>query len=216
MDFEYLIQAPIALFFFLITIVTSLAGFRDQNIILKFIMWPNRMLGIDGGGRQYYRLLTSALIHADWMHLIFNMLTFYFFAFMLEIYYLGHVGFLILYVGGALFSSLPDLFNHRRDPQYMSLGASGAISAVVFSFILFNPTAMLGVFFFVPMPAWLFAILYLAFSYYAGRNQGAGMLSGNINHAAHLWGAIAGLGITLLIEPKSGLYFLYKLGLIGG
>lgn len=209
-----MIQAPVALFFFLITIVTSLAAFRDQNILLKFILWPNRMRGIDGGTRQYYRLLTSALIHADWMHLIFNMLTFYFFAFMLEIYYVDHVGFLLLYVGGAVFSSLPDVFRHRSNPQFMSLGASGAISAVVFSFILFNPTAMLGVFFFVPMPAWLFAILYIAFSYYAGRNQTSAMMGGNINHAAHLWGAVAGIVLTLIIKPVAALYFLHKLGLL--
>jgi len=191
---EYYLKAtPVAAFIFLITLITSATALMgDRRLMDRFILSPYRVVKF----REYYRLVTCSLLHGDFFHLFFNLMTFYFFAPTLESHNMGHWKFGVVYLFSLIVSGIYPTAKHRNNPQYLALGASGAISGVLFSFILFQPTAMLGVFMVIPMPAWLFAILYLAFSWWMGRRGGD-----NIGHDAHFWGAIAGLVITPILEP---------------
>ncbi|MBC7655839.1 MAG: rhomboid family intramembrane serine protease, partial [Frankiaceae bacterium] len=136
---------------------------------------------------------------ADFMHLLFNMVTLYFFGRVTESFYtdvLGPFGFAIFYVGGLLASILPTYYKHRDDAQYYSLGASGAVSAVLFAFILFAPWSTIYIYV-LPVPAIIYAVLYVAYSIYSERQGGD-----RVNHSAHLWGAAYGVLVTILLEPR--------------
>ena len=111
---------------------------------------------------------------------------------------IGHWQFALLYLLTLVLSDVPSVISHRDDPHYGSLGASGAISAVIFSYILFKPLTLLRVFFSIPIPAILYAVLYLVYCIVASRKQ-----DNNINHSAHFWGAVLGVVITLIIKPES-------------
>ena len=161
--------------------------------------------------REVQRLFTGSFIHAGLGHLLFNMVTLYFFGPVLE----GQLGtgrFLVLYFGAELASSLFTVWRRKADPAYSAVGASGAISGLVFSFCLFAPLEKLYVFFALPMPAIVFALVYTAGSLYAMRQSEAGRGSG-IAHEAHLGGALGGIVLTLLLEPAVGPHFLRQLGL---
>jgi membrane associated rhomboid family serine protease len=137
-------------------------------------------------------------VHADLMHLIFNMMTFYFFAFPLE-RYMGTLPFIVLYLAGLLISHAGTYYKQRRNPEYACLGASGAISAVLFAAIVYFPEQSLIILPIpIPIPAPLFAVLYLAYTYYASKNP-----HGRINHDAHLGGAITGLLFVAVTEPSA-------------
>jgi len=145
---------------------------------------------------EYARLITSGFVHADLGHLLFNAITFYSFAFSLE-RYIGTVRFVTLYFVGLLFGNLGTYFKHRNDPEYSTLGASGAILAVLFASIVYFPSQSL--YFLpipVPIPAPLFALGYLAYSYYSARHS-----RGRINHDAHIGGALTGLAFVALTDP---------------
>ncbi|MCS7086188.1 MAG: rhomboid family intramembrane serine protease [Bacteroidia bacterium] len=145
--------------------------------------------------RQYYRIFTSALIHGDLFHLAVNMFTFYSFGPYLE-RTIGGAKMAYLYLFAVAASTLTTVFKHRNNPSYNALGASGAVSAVLMSFIVFYPTATLGVMLVLPMPAWAFALLYVGFSWYMAKRGGDG-----IAHEAHLWGALSGLAVTFVFYP---------------
>lgn len=201
---DNLLASPVAFFIFLLTIATSLLAFSGSTgIMQRFILHPYTVVR----QRRYYTLLTSGLIHADVPHLLFNMITFYFFVFPLE-YFMGHGRFLALYVAGLIFSSLPSVIKHRDDPKYMALGASGAVTAALFSCIIYVPTASIYLMFIpIPIPAPLFAVLYVGFSYYSARSG----RQTRIGHTAHLWGAITGLVMTLLLDWRAYPHFFQKL-----
>ncbi|RSK47991.1 rhomboid family intramembrane serine protease [Hymenobacter rigui] len=158
---------------------------------------------------DWYRFITSGFLHADFGHLLFNMLAFYSFSQTVEYIFLqlfgpttGVLYFLLLYLGGIVVSDIPTYLRHRDDPGYRSLGASGGVASVIFSAILFNPTAKIGIFPLPPqlgIPGFLFGFLYLAYSYYMGRRRGD-----NINHDAHFYGALYGVVLTFLLLPKVG------------
>src|ERR1700754_4016659 len=153
---EYLIVYPVASVIFAITIIISLIAFYNEEIYSRLILQPYNV----SRGSKVYTLITSGFIHADWMHLIFNMMTFYFFAFNLE-RIIGHWQFALLYMVSMVLADLPSVAKHKNDLWYRSLGASGAISAVVFSAILFDPLAKMGLLFIpVMIPAVLFGVLY--------------------------------------------------------
>jgi len=189
---EYLSIAPVASIIFVFTIVTSLYAFYDQSLYGKFMLHPYSV----AKGQNVYTLITSGLIHADWMHLFFNMFTFFAFGFALE-QMMGSWQFGLMYFLALVLSDLPTVFRHKDDFHYNSLGASGAISGVLFSFILFNPMAGIGILFLpFSIPAVIFGGLYLAYCAYASKNS-----RDNINHDAHFFGALTGLIFTIIFVP---------------
>ncbi|NCT66066.1 MAG: rhomboid family intramembrane serine protease [Rhodanobacteraceae bacterium] len=186
---------PVTLFIIAVTCVVSFAGFSNPRLIDRLILWSPALTR----GKEYWRLASCGLIHADVPHLLFNMITLYFFGTAMErfyVSYLGGGGYLLFYVGGLVVSSLPSWWQHRNDNGYRSLGASGAVSAVLFAFILLQPWATIYVFV-VPVPAIIYAVLYLGYTIYMDRQR-----SDHINHSAHLWGAIYGVLFTILMEPR--------------
>lgn len=184
-----------------ITCVVSFIGFSNPRLIDRLILWPPAVTR----DKEYWRLATCGLIHADTAHLAFNMITLYFFGGFMERFYapyIGATGYVLFYVGGLVASCLPSYLRHRNDGNYRSLGASGAVSAVLFAFILLQPWTTILVFF-LPVPAIIYAVLYLAYTIYMDRRR-----ADRINHSAHLWGAIYGVLITILIEPRVvGVFF---------
>ncbi len=184
---------PVALVIMVITIGASLFAFSNEKYYNKWMLYPYYV----SRGEEVYTYFTSALIHADWMHLIFNMMSYYFFAFALE-GQLGHWQFAVLYMASMALSDIPTVIKHKNNPSYRCLGASGAISAVIFGAILFNPTMRMGVMFIpIPMPAWVFGILYLVYCHFAAKRGRS-----HINHDAHLFGAVTGLVLTILLHPS--------------
>ncbi len=197
---QYLNDTPVASIIFLFTIVTSIYAFNDPQVYGKFMMHPYTV----SKGKKLYTFITSGLIHADWGHLFFNMFTFFFFAFKLETM-IGHWQFGLLYILSLILSDIPTVIKHKDHFWYNSLGASGAISAVLFSYILFEPLSIIGVMF-IPMPAIVFAVLYLVYSWYMSKNA-----KDNIGHDAHFFGALTGLIFTVIFVPGIIPYFLEKL-----
>jgi len=150
---------------------------------------------------QWYRFFSCGLLHADWGHLIFNMLALYLFGRNVEIYFaeifgsVGKILYLVMYITGLAVSVLPTYFKHKNDYHYRSLGASGAVSAVVFSSILFNPIAGVGLFFIpIYIAGFIFGFIYLLISHYLDKKGG-----GNINHSAHIYGALYGIAFTIVV-----------------
>jgi membrane associated rhomboid family serine protease len=184
-----------ALIIFIITIATSLLGlFGAPKLIDRGLFRPYWFLR----RRQYDTIVLSGFLHADLVHLLFNMMTFYFFGFALE-RALGSMHFLVLYFSGLLISHVGTYMKHKNNPEYASLGASGAISAVLFAAIVLFPHQQLIIFPIpLPIPAPLFGIGYLAYTWYAARNP-----HGRINHDAHLGGAITGLVYVALLAPAA-------------
>lgn len=196
-----------------ITVLISIAAFNDGRMTDKLILWPARMHKPD----EYYRLLTSGFIHADWAHLFFNMFTMFFIGRFVEAMFVGNGItpwlYVFMYLAGIVVASLPSFYKHRDNPYYRSLGASGGVAAVLFSSVYFAPWQEIRIFF-LPMPNLVFAILYLIYSAYMSRKG-----SGNINHDAHFWGAVWGFVFTLIIEPSHGMNFIGQLrqfNLLGG
>jgi len=199
---DLLMTAPVASFIFAITIATSLWAFYNDTLFSNLILHPYSV----SRGQRVYTVITSGLIHNDWMHLFFNMLSYYFFAFQLEPV-LGHWQFGLLYTLSLILSDLPTVYKHRNDNWYHSLGASGAVSAVIFSAIMFNPLGkMMLMILPIPIPAVLFGALYLVYCNYASKNA-----KDNVNHDAHMFGALSGLLITIALDPHVVHDFLTKI-----
>lgn len=187
-----------------VTCIISFLAFSNGKLMQALILWPPAVTR----RHQYWRLLSYGLVHADGQHLLFNMITLFFFGRAMEsLYaqYLGPLGFVLFYAGGLLVSILPSYITHRNDADYRSLGASGAVSAVLFAFILLQPWAMIFVFF-LPLPAILYAIAYIAYSIYMD-HQGRS----SINHSAHMWGGAYGVLFTVIMEPRVVLVFVDQL-----
>ncbi|HQX96335.1 MAG: rhomboid family intramembrane serine protease [Chitinophagaceae bacterium] len=177
----------------IITVLVSLGGFNSDKVMNDLIFYPPAI----SKQNQWYRFVTSGFLHSDYTHLFFNMLTLYFFGRGMESFYnlyMGKLGFLIFYIAGIIISSIPTFIKHRNDYHYRSLGASGGVSAVVFAYILFAPWDW---FTFPPVPAIIYALLYIYYSIYMSKKGGD-----NINHDAHLWGAAFGVVFTIAMEPR--------------
>lgn len=186
-----------------LTCVVSWQAWRSPALLEELIFWPPAL-----ARGQYHRLLGHGLIHADGQHLLFNMVTLYFFGSMIERMFVplvGESGYVLFYASAIVVAILPTWVQQRNNADYRSLGASGAVSAVLFAFILLQPTALIFVFF-IPMPAVVYAVIYVGYSVYMGRRKGD-----NINHAAHLTGAAWGIACTILIHPQAPAGFIAQL-----
>ncbi len=178
-----------------VTVAVSLLAFQRQDLLRELLLDP---LSIQRRG-QYYRLVTYGLVHADAQHLLFNMITLYFFGGLSEqliSQYLGPAGYILFYMAALVVSILPSYLQNRNNPQYLSLGASGAVSAVLFIYVLLAPWSLILVFF-IPVPAIVFAALYIGYSIYMDRRR-----TDNVNHSAHLIGAVFGMLFVIVMEPR--------------
>ena len=178
-----------------ITVAISLAGFSNRKVVERLILSPPAVLR----HHQWHRLVGYGFVHADGTHLLFNMFTLYFFGTFVEGVLqprIGSVGFVAFYVAALVFAILPTLWRHRNDPNYLSLGASGAVSAVLFAFILLRPWQTIYVFV-VPVPAIIFAVVYVVYTIWAERTR-----RDKVNHSAHLWGAVFGVLFLVALEPR--------------
>ncbi len=192
MDFSL---TPITFILIGLNVVASLIGFSNATFMSKGLMWPYLVKREN----QYYRFLSSGFLHADFMHLFFNMFTLYFFGSNIEQYFnaifpMGQLWYILLYFTGMIVADLPSYFKNKDNPSYKSLGASGAVSATVFASIIFNPWSKIYLYGFISMSALLFAVLYIAYCVYMGKRN-----SDNVNHDAHLWGSIYGLIFTFVL-----------------
>ena len=183
-----------------ITVIVSLLAFNNHEIFrrLAFNAYDIKHF------KNSYRFLSYALIHADWIHLFINIMVLYSFGQIVEQYYemlfgvKGILYFILLYVGGTALSTLPSYGKHKDDYSYMAVGASGAVSAVVFTYILFDPLGKLTLFPIpIGIPSIIFGVLYLIYSAYMGKKN-----IDNVGHDAHFWGAIFGFVFTIVLKPE--------------
>lgn len=180
-----------------LTSITSIMAFRDMNLMNRLIFYPPAVtLG------QWYRLFSYGVLHADWTHLIFNMFTLYMFGSTVESIFksvlgndIGAISFAMLYIISLLVSILPTYRKQKHNSYYRSLGASGAVSAIVFAYILINPMSFMGIMFIpIMLPAFIFGIIFIAISIKLDKTQ-----AGGINHSAHIAGGIFGVIFTIAI-----------------
>jgi membrane associated rhomboid family serine protease len=200
-------QFTITLVITLATVIVSIGAFNNQKLVDDLIFYPPAITRRN----QWYRFITHGFIHADAIHLIFNMLAFYSFGENVETLfgiYLGPMGklfYVLLYFSALIVASIPDFIKYRNSYHYRSLGASGAVSAIIFASILFFPTGRVS-FFFIPIPGYIFAVVYLIISsVLAKRGQD------NIGHTAHITGAIYGLLFTYIVVTAFTDYDLLKM-----
>lgn len=199
----------LTIFIIVITTIVSILCFQNQNLFMKLRFSPYMVKNKN----QTYRFFTHAFVHADWMHLFINMFVLLSFGRIVEAFFeqvfegKAMVYYIILYLGGILFSSLPSYWKHQHDPAYSAVGASGAVSAVLFSCILFAPLSGIYLMFIpIPIPAFVFGFLYLAYEAYSARRA-----SDNIGHDAHFWGAMYGVIITLMLNFNIGIHFVEQI-----
>jgi membrane associated rhomboid family serine protease len=193
-----------------ITVITSIRAFSDPSVSSQMIFAPNYM----ARNNQWYRFFSHGLIHADWMHLIFNMIAFYSFGVLVENVFIdfypttGRLIYFSLYVAALPLSSVYDYIKHKDNPGYMALGASGAVSAVVFASILMSPSSSIYLFLIpIPIPAYIFGPLYLLFTVYMARQS-----TDRIAHEAHFFGALFGILFTTVLIPGIWQYFFQEIG----
>lgn len=204
-----------------VNVIFSLKGFNDHAFFERYKFQSGAVLN----GKQYDRILTSGFLHVDYTHLIFNMLTLYFFANVVIAFFAnpasmvfgasgitnlptGYIMFAIIFIAAILAGNLLALFFQRNNPYYSAVGASGGVSGILFAAIAVYPEMTLGVMFIIPMPGWVFGILYLAYSVYGMQRQ-----LGNIGHEAHLGGAIVGLIAPVIFYPE--VFTVNKLYILG-
>lgn len=183
-----------------ITVLISWVAFNKPEVADRLILNPYRV----SAANEYYRFITSGFIHAHWGHLLLNMLSFYFFGSIVEIYFgyiwgdAGSYYFIALYLLAIIISDVPSYFKQRHNPQYNSLGASGGVAAIIFASIIFNPLQGICLYFILCLPGFILGSGYLVYSYFAGRKK-----NDNINHEAHLYGALFGFLFCAVLYPDS-------------
>jgi membrane associated rhomboid family serine protease len=180
------------------TCLVSFSAFNNENIFNQLAFWPEKIWH----DKEYHRMFTGGLLHADMTHLFFNMISLYFFGPNIEAYFYryfegGTYFFIAFYIVAVIVAHLPDLFLHKDNYYYRGVGASGAVSAVIFASILFDPTNLIYIQFFIPVPAVLFGVGYLFYSVYMSKRGGD-----NIAHLAHFGGAVFGFVFPLLLQPS--------------
>ena len=190
----------ITLLIIIITVAISLSAFNNTQLFYRLDFTPYQV----EKEKEWFRFLTHAFVHADTMHLLFNMLVLFFFGDISQRYFeayapgKGAFYFIILYLGGILFAVLPTFKKHRNNPSYHSVGASGAVSAVFMASVFFSPFTSIYLYGIIPLPGIVWAIIYLVYSHRQSKHG-----RDNINHDAHFWGSIFGVGFTIIAVPKS-------------
>jgi len=194
----------VTLIIIIITVLISIFAFGSHKIMGDLIFYPTAITQKN----QYYRFITYGFIHADISHLFFNMYAFYLFGGVCEnsfINIFGNAGktfYVLMYFLSLIACVIPDFLKYNRNPDYRSLGASGAVSAVIFAYILFNPMQGIGLLFIpVFIPGFLFGILFLIVSYFLGKKGGS-----RVNHSAHIWGAIFGVVFLIVFSRLFSTY----------
>ena len=190
----------VTLILIILTAGISIYAWSNQDLMQKWIFHPYSVRK----RHEYYRFVTSGFLHADWTHLLFNMFSFYMFAQVVEQVFIGIHGpevgialFLLVYLGGIIVSDIYTFLKEHKNFNYHSLGASGGVSAIIFSSILLNPLTKIIIFPIpVGIPGFIFGGLYLLYSYYQAKRMGD-----NVNHDAHFYGAIFGFLVTFLLVP---------------
>ena len=195
----------------ILTVLFSYKGFQDQSFFYKFDFAPYQVKY----NKEYYRFLSHAFLHADWTHLFFNMFVLFNFGGITNIGLqqysgesLGIFYYLLLYIGGAAFATLTTYKKHQENNNYHSIGASGAVSAVLFSYIIFFPVNGIHLIIlpFFDLPAIVWGLIYLAYEQYQSKQS-----KGNVNHEAHITGAIFGIVFTIVTNPSTATNFYYQL-----
>jgi membrane associated rhomboid family serine protease len=173
--------------------IMTIWGFSNPRLYSQFLFHT----GSIRHHKEYYRLVTSGFLHADWAHLLFNMVSLFYFSRESEIM-LGSIETVIIYVGSLITGNLVALMLHYGNDNYRAVGASGAVSGIIFSGVLLLPNSKIGMILFpIMMPAWLYALIYIGFSIYGMRSK-----RDNIGHEAHLGGALGGVLLTVLLLPE--------------
>lgn len=188
-------ESPVTLMLIAANVIFSIIGFSNHAMLDKTIGWPY----YTKRENQYYRFITSGFLHGDWMHLFFNMFTLYFFGRNIEYLFAeaglgGNVAYLLLYFLGLIIADLPGYFKNQDNRGYRTLGASGAVSAVVFAAIVFMPWNSIYLYGAIKISAAVYAVLYIVYCVYMGKQQ-----NDNVNHDAHLWGSLFGLAFTVAL-----------------
>lgn len=190
------------------TAIVSIIAFSSPELMHKGIFSPYEARY----HKQYYNFITSGFLHANWIHLFLNMFVLYQFGNNVESYFRdsfdarGIYYYIMLYFGALIVSNLPSYFKYHNDPGYQSLGASGAVSAVLFSYILIAPFAHIYLFGAIGLPSWVFGAAYSAYEYWASKKQ-----MDNISHDAHFMGAVYGILFSILIKPSLVTELVHKL-----
>jgi membrane associated rhomboid family serine protease len=186
----------------------SFLGFSNQTLFLKFLFKPYSILK----DKEWYRFISSAWLHADYMHLFVNLFVLYsfgnFLEYFLNMYYeeQSSVLYLFLFLGSTVVSHIPSYVKHKSNINYQAVGASGGVSGILFAYILINPLSMLELYLFIPIPAIVFGILYLWYSYYMSKKN-----IDNIGHEAHIYGALGGMILITIIKPGIWVSFFNQL-----
>jgi membrane associated rhomboid family serine protease len=193
----------------LVTCVISFWAFNNQEVFYKLKHYPYLELK----NKEFGRLVTSGFVHGDFLHLFLNMFVLYEFGSLVENFFTASFGnelgkpiFLVAYLLMICAGDIPTMFKYRDNQRFSSVGASGAVSGIVFMFILLNPWSMLGIFGIIPIPAVLFGVLYIWYSTWAARNN-----PGFIDHEAHIYGALSGIILLIIIQPEVVKAFIEKL-----
>lgn len=188
-----------------ITVISSIVGFSKEDFFHKWKFNPYQVKY----RKQYWRFFTYGLLHAGWLHLFINMFVLWSFGRVVEDAYAYVFGgkwvlmYLLLYIGAVILSVMPSFGKHKNNPAYSAVGASGAVSAVVFASIIFSPLGKIYLFFIpIGIPAFIFGFIYLLYSWFAARRG-----KSNIGHDAHFWGAIYGVAFTIIAKPSVAIYF---------
>lgn len=185
-----------------LTCLISISAFQNRTVFAKLLFSPS----IVRSNKEWYRFVTHAVLHADFIHLAMNMYVLYMFGGMVESVFIntfgsarGEIYYFLLYFISIIASTIPSYEKHKNDYHYNAVGASGAVSAVVFSAILLNPWMSLSLMFIpIPIPAPIFGVLYLVYCWYMAQRGGD-----NIAHDVHYWGSLFGAAFTLAILPQT-------------
>jgi len=202
--------------FLTIIVVFSFYCFSDRNVMNKYLFHPYSIYH----NKEHYRFLTHAFIHGDYLHLAFNCLALYSFGLQLEEGFfgnpnvfdpkLGKLYYILLFTGGIYAASFTEYLRNKNNPEYSSLGASGAISSIMFCYIVISPISKISLFFF-PMQGWIAGALLLGISYYLIRRKKTTSYTDNISHESHFWGALFGIAFVLVLKPQLAKDFAHQI-----